>query len=79
MLDEGKLTRFLSDELAIEVDEIRADSLLFSSGLVDSFALVSLMMFIEKSAGIRISPQDVNLHNFDSIERVLRFVGEQQT
>ncbi|MFK7880414.1 acyl carrier protein [Roseobacter sp.] len=67
----------LSDELGIETDDIEPATLLFSEGIVDSFALVTMMMFVEERAGIRISPTDVNLDNFDSINRILAFAQRE--
>lgn len=71
--EEG-LIGFLSDDLAIETSDIAADTLLFSTGIIDSFALVTLMTYIETEGGVRIAPADVNLANFDSISRILKYV-----
>lgn len=68
------LSRFLQDELALQPDEVKADTPLFSSGLVDSFSLVSLMTFIETQTGITIGPADVTLDNFDTLGRILNYV-----
>jgi acyl carrier protein len=68
------LRAFLADDLGVDTAEIAADTLLFSSGVIDSFALVSLMSFLETGCGISISPEEVNLDNFDSIERILAYV-----
>jgi acyl carrier protein len=75
VITEEKLTAFLEDDLGVDVSDIDADTLLFSSQVVDSFALVTLMMFLEKEAGIRISPADVNLDNMDSIARMIAYVA----
>ena len=74
-LSLDQLKQFLEDELGVDVSDITEETLLFSTGVVDSFALVSLMTFIESEAGITISPSDVNLDNFDSMARILRYVG----
>ena len=79
MLDEANLREIMEDELGIELEDVKNDSLLFSTGIVDSFALVTLMMHIENSTGIRVNPGDVTLENFDSIERILSFVTRQQS
>jgi acyl carrier protein len=75
MIDEPRLREILEDELGCDLDGVEADTLLFSSGIVDSFALVTLMMTIEKEAGFRVNPGDVVLENFDSIARILAYVG----
>jgi len=77
MITPETIKEFLRDDLAIETDELSDNALLFSSGLVDSFALVSLMTFLEDEGGIRISAADVNLDNMDSIERIVKFVSDK--
>ena len=72
--DKESLIQFLQDEMAIDTDDIQDDTELVSSGIIDSFSLVALISFIEKSASIRINPIDVNLNNLDTINRMLTFV-----
>jgi acyl carrier protein len=67
---------FLVEELAIDASDVTQETLLFSSGLVDSFALVTLMTFIENEGGTMIAPADVKLENFDSISRILNFLKQ---
>lgn len=74
MVDSDSLLAFLDEDLGVDIDGIDADTPLFSSQLVDSFALVTLMMHLEKEAGIRIAPVDVNLDNMDTIGRMLAYV-----
>jgi acyl carrier protein len=69
------LLRFLADDLAIDVASIMPNSLLFSTGIIDSFSLVTLMTYVETEGGFRISPTDVNLANFDSIARISAYVA----
>jgi len=73
-LSYADLSRFIEDELAVE-SELAEDTLLFSSGLIDSFSLVSLMSYIEDEAVVRIAPADVKLENFDSIGRILAYLN----
>ena len=51
---------------------------LFSSGIVDSFAPITLLTFLESPWGFRIGPLEVNLDNFDSVERILQFAERKQ-
>ncbi|MGR3661217.1 MAG: acyl carrier protein [Paracoccaceae bacterium] len=78
-MDQSEIFTFLEDDLGIETDDIEASTLLFSSGIIDSFALVTLMSFIESTAEFRIGPADVNLDNFDSVERICAFVEKSKT
>lgn len=72
------LKEFLEFDLGVDVAKVSESSPLFSSGLIDSFALVSLMTFIETEGRFRISPADVTLENLDSIERILGFVDRSR-
>lgn len=74
MVNSDSLLAFLEEDLGVDIDDVDADTPLFSSQLVDSFALVTLMMFLEKQTGIRIAPTDVNLDNMDTIARMLAYV-----
>jgi acyl carrier protein len=73
-LDRENLRRYLQEKQGLECEDFEDDTLLFSSGLIDSFSMVNLIMFIEDTAGVRVHPADVTLDNFDSIDRVLAFV-----
>ncbi|MCB1333190.1 MAG: acyl carrier protein [Roseivivax sp.] len=73
MIDAGNLMRFLEDDLGIEVSEITTSTPLFSHGILDSFSLVNLMMFLENEGGFRIKSIDVNLENLDTIDRILAY------
>lgn len=73
-LSTNKLLAFLDEDAGVDISDVEPGTLLFSSGVVDSFTLVSLMSFIETEASIRVNPLDVNLENMDSIERILAYV-----
>jgi acyl carrier protein len=78
-LSVDTLIDYLKTDLAIEIGDLNPDTPLFSSGIIDSFALVSLMMFVESEGGIRIPPSDVTLTNLDSISRIQDYVRRQQS
>jgi acyl carrier protein len=54
--------------------EIGVDSPLISSGIVDSFSMVSLKTFLEKKYKIQISDADASADAFDTVERIARLV-----
>jgi acyl carrier protein len=78
-LSEQAVFDFLHDSLGVDTSDLDRDSLLFSSGVIDSFTLVSLLTFVESSCHFRIDPMDVNLDNFDSVGRILDYVGRVQS
>ena len=73
------LLKYLNDELAVDTSSLDEDSPLFSSGVIDSFSLVSLLTSIESQWGFRIPSTDVTLENFDTISRITRYVSRMTT
>jgi acyl carrier protein len=74
-LDRENLRRYLHEKQGLQLEDFEDATLLFSSGLIDSFSMVDLIMFIENTAGLRVHPADVTLDNLDSIERILAFIA----
>lgn len=77
-ITKENLLRALRDELGVDTTQIDDDTPLFSSGTIDSFSLVSLIMFIERN-GVKLEPLDVNLENLDSVARILRFANRDDS
>lgn len=71
------LIAFLRQSAISDLGDIDSSTPLFSSRLVDSYAMVELMAFIEKQSGFRVAPFEVSLENFDTIESILRFVEKR--
>lgn len=65
---------YLDDE---EAEEIRLDenTPLISSGIVDSFSMVSLKRFLEKKCSISIPDADATPEAFDTVSRILDLVA----
>ena len=54
--------------------EIRADTPLISGGIVDSFSMVSLKRFLERSYAIRIPDAEATPATFDTVNRIAALV-----
>ncbi|HVY47111.1 MAG TPA: acyl carrier protein [Minicystis sp.] len=72
-LTRERLVDFMAKELKLKMAKIDDKTPLFSSGMIDSFMLVSLMRFVETEGGFRIPVTDVRLDNLDTIERILAY------
>ena len=65
------LTGFIARDLLKQPKRvIRPDEPLISSGLVDSFSLVDLSLFIEDSYGVRLDDTELNAETFDTLEQL---------
>lgn len=87
MLDEKQLKdtvlayvkdEYIEDEE--EAEELTPDTPLISGGIVDSFSMVSLKVFLEKRYQIQIPNADATPQSFDTVNKIVelvkRFKGE---
>jgi acyl carrier protein len=70
-LDRDQLRAFLRDQLGLPTEDLADDDLLFSTGRLDSFSMVDLILFVEASLGRRMAAGDVRMDNLDSLSRIL--------
>jgi acyl carrier protein len=57
---------------------IQPGDALISSGLIDSFSLVDLALFVEDTFGVRIADSELNSSTFDSIEQLSSLIQSRQ-
>lgn len=68
------LITFLKESLNID-EQIDAETELFSTGILDSVAMMNMIAFVEETARTDIHPADVTLENFDTVSRVVALVN----
>jgi len=76
-LTRDALIQYLEEKARVDLGGVDDETELFSSGLVDSFAMVDLLVFLEKHTGTKMGPEDITLENLDSVGRILAFASEQ--
>jgi acyl carrier protein len=70
-----KIVQYIYDEyVEDESMEIGDDTPLISSGLVDSFSMVSLKMFLEEEYDIRMTDEEASTEAFDTVSRIMELV-----
>jgi acyl carrier protein len=57
---------------------IREDEALISSGLIDSFSLVDLALYVEDQFGVRIDDSELNAATFDSLAQLAGLIEERR-
>jgi acyl carrier protein len=65
------LNKFLPGETA---SNLRDDTELQGSGILDSMATLELVSFLEKKYGIEVEAHEANADDFDSIASIVSFV-----
>jgi D-alanine--poly(phosphoribitol) ligase subunit 2 len=72
---EQKLIDYITKEFLTDPSQkITADTKLISSGLVDSFALVNLQIFIEMTFGKKIPAPKITAESFDTIRQMIAII-----
>jgi acyl carrier protein len=59
-----------------QVTDVDEETALFSSGLLDSVAMMGIIGFIEEQSRFDVRPSDVTLENFDTVARIVAYVAE---
>lgn len=57
---------------------IGADEKLISSGLIDSFSLMDLALFVEDTFGVRIEDTELNADTFDNLTQLAALVESRK-
>ncbi len=66
-----RLSHYIAATILKQPDrKISPDEPLISSGLVDSFSLVDLALFVEDSFGAHIDDTELNSNSFDTIRQL---------
>lgn len=73
----SKLRAFIIDHCGIRPDKIQEESLLFSTGLLDSFSLVDIVSFFEEQTGLKVKAREISFTNFDSVARMATFAEKR--
>ncbi len=77
-MTRDELLKFIVERFELEDDEVDHHTSLFDGGLLDSFQLLEFVQHLETSAGIKVSPLEMTLENFDTVERMLRYLGSRR-
>jgi acyl carrier protein len=58
----------------VKIGPINSDTLLFSTGLIDSLTIVEIIVLVEECWDIQVDPSDLSMDNFDSIAAITGYV-----
>ena len=73
-----KIIEFIRDEyVEDESMEITDETPLISSGLVDSFSMVSMKMFLEEEYEIQMSDEEASTEAFDTVKSIMALIQKK--
>jgi len=74
------LASFITSRILRQPDrQLQADEALISSGLIDSFSLVDLALFVEETFYVHIADTELNADTFDTLRQLVAIIQIRQS
>ena len=75
----ASLSTFIASKILKQPNRaIAADESLISSGLIDSFSLMDLALFVEDTFGVRIEDTELNADTFDNLTQLAALIESRK-
>jgi acyl carrier protein len=75
-----KLSKFLATDILKQPDRMIApDEPLISSGLIDSFSLMDVALFVEDNFSVRIEDTELNADTFDNLTQLASLIQSRRS
>jgi acyl carrier protein len=72
-----ELKKFILNEILRDTTyRIKPDEPLISGGLIDSFSVVQIAVFVEQEFGIVIPDADLTVENMDTLDKITQLILE---
>jgi acyl carrier protein len=76
---ESQLAAYIAEQVLKQPQRaIAPDEKLISSGLIDSFHLVDLSLFVEDTFGVHIDDTELNAQTFDTLSELAAVIQARQ-
>jgi len=75
-LMKDKIIKYIQDEFITDDSILTPETKLISSGIIDSFSLVSLQSFIEREFGKRIPNPKMTVENCDTVVKLIDLINQ---
>ena len=73
------IAKFIAEKILKQPNKvITADESLISSGLIDSFSLMDLALFIEDTFGVRVEDHELNAETFDNLNQLAVLISSRK-
>jgi acyl carrier protein len=76
---DATIAQFIASEILKQPSRmISPTEALISSGLIDSFHLVDLALFVEDTFGVHIDDTELNVDTFDTLQQLSTLIRQRQ-
>ena len=76
-IDRKLLISYLESTFGIDGSDLGDDTPLFTSGLLDSFSVADLLVFIEENGGFVVEPEEIVPENLDSVGKIVDYTSRK--
>ena len=75
-----QIEKYIAEQILKQPNRrISASEPLLSSGLIDSFSLMDLALFVEDTFGVRIEDTELNANTFDNLTQLASLVESRKS
>ena len=71
-----KIKKFIEESLEVDMSSVTDSEELFTSGLIDSFALIELLGFLESELNFTVDFAEMMVDDFDTIDALVKLVEQ---
>lgn len=75
---KSEVKDYIKSASLAEIDEVKDTELIFENGLLDSMGLLFLIEFLDENFGVKVSDEELNPSNFESINTIVSFVSNKK-
>ncbi len=75
---KNKIREYILESTFDDVKKITDETLIFEEGVLDSMGLLFLIEFLDENFGVKVSDEELNPKNFESINNIVSFVNDKQ-
>lgn len=68
------ILKYIIEQFGEDLNEITYDTSLINGGYIDSFSMVMVLFFLEKTFGIKIPEDEITPINFDTVNKMVELV-----
>ncbi len=70
--------KYILEASLSDVKDVEDTDLIFENGLLDSMGLLFLIEFLDENFNVKVSDEELNPKNFESINNIVSFVNDKQ-
>lgn len=74
-----RIKNFILQELSLEtgIKDLMDDEPLLERGIIDSLGILHLLAFLEENYGLLLSTEELNPHNFATLQNIVDLVARK--